>query len=517
MSFRQKYVNVFLCKRLREITSTLTSQQQPEHESDDGASGHDEPTVADLPAARIYARAAHNISRKDIDEHALHLLYRLSSVGCSAYLVGGAVRDLYLGKKPKDFDIATDARPSRVKKLFRNSRIIGRRFRIAHVYFPDGKIIEVATFRRGSQITLQGRRGLVIRDNEYGTPQEDALRRDLTINGLFYDIVTFSVIDHVGGVEDLQNGIIRTIGDPHFSFSKDPARMIRAQRHAARTGFEIADETLEAIQIHSKKISETNPSRLLEEILKDLRSGASEPYFRLIRKTGFLRAVLPALADQLDGFDGDHPFWRRMHSLDHHVKSGATYSTPVFLATLLHTLLLPDRELWESSAGRSASVWRSVMDNFPGATEGFRVSRRDKERVAQILNTQAKLLHSLKRGRLGTMAQKPYLLDALDFLEVDLTSTGNSNTLVKEWRRLAPVEEPAPRRRRRRPRAAENDETQDGENESRPLRRPRSAPARSAATSKAAGTGSAEAGKGEERPKRKRRRRRRRPPSNPSS
>ena len=506
---------MFLYKRLREITVTLTSQQQPAHDSNDGAPGRDEPTVTDLPPARVYARAAHNISRKDIDEHALHLMYRLSSVGCSAYLVGGAVRDLYLGKKPKDFDIATDARPTRVKKLFRNSRIIGRRFRIAHVYFPDGKIIEVATFRRGSQITLQGRRGLVVRDNEYGTPQEDALRRDLTINGLFYDIGTFSVIDHVGGVEDLKNGIIRTIGDPHFSFCEDPARMIRAQRHAARTGFEIADETLEAIQVHSKKISETNPSRLLEEILKDLRSGASEPYFRLIRKTGFLRAVFPALADQLDGFEGDHPVWRRMRSLDQHVQSGATYSTPVFLATLLQTLLLPEEAMWESSAGRSASVWRSVMDNFPGATEGFRVSRRDKERVAQILNTHANLLQSLKRGRLGTMAQKPYLLDALDFLEVDLASKGNSNTLVKEWRRIVPVEEPAPRRRRRRPRATESDEVQDGESETRPRRRSRGASSADAGATDV-GTGKAGTGEGEERPKRKRRRRRR-PPSKPSS
>jgi hypothetical protein len=160
------------------------------------------------------------------------------------------------------------------------------------------------------------------------------------------------------------------------------------------------------------------------------------------------------------------------------------------------------------------------MDNFPGATEGFRVSRRDKERVAQILNTHAKLLQSLKHGRLGTMAQKPYLLDALDFLEVDLASKGNSNTLVKEWRRIAPVEEPAPRRRRRRPRATESDEVQDGESETRPRRRSRGASSTDASSTDASstdvGAGKAGTGEGEERPKRKRRRRRR-PPSKPSS
>ena len=479
----------------------MSSQQQPEHTGNEGVPGPDDGSAPDLPPGRVYPRAQHNISRKDIDEHALHLMYRLSSVGYSAFLVGGAVRDLYLGKKPKDFDIGTDARPSRVKRLFRNSRIIGRRFRIAHVYFPDGKIIEVATFRRGSQITLQGRRGLVVRDNEYGTPQEDALRRDLTINGLFYDIGTFSVLDYVGGVEDLRNGIIRTIGDPHFSFCEDPVRMIRAQRHAARTGFTIADETLEAIQEHGKQINETNPSRLLEEILKDLRSGASEPYFRLIRSTGFLRAVFPALADQLEEYhDRDHPFWRRVHALDHHIQSGATYSTPVLLATFLQTLLLPVEEFWETSSGRSTSVWRSVMDNFTDAAAGFRVSRRDKERVAQILNTHAKLLQSVERGRLGTLAQKPYLLDALDFLEVDLASKGNSSALLKEWRRLAPIEEPAPRRRSRRRSSGQRpeDEEDDGE--------PAEAPTE---VLQAQDTDDGP-------PRKRRRRRRRRPPGNPS-
>ena len=162
----------------------------------------------------ILSRSEHPISRSNLGDSALRVLYRLSAEGHRGYLVGGGVRDLFLGKTPKDFDVATDARPARIKKVFRNSRIIGRRFRIAHVYFPDGAIIEVSTFRRGSQQTIQTGKGTILRDNEYGTPEEDALRRDLTINGLFYDIDTFSVIDFVGGVEDLKNRIVRTINDP---------------------------------------------------------------------------------------------------------------------------------------------------------------------------------------------------------------------------------------------------------------------------------------------------------------
>jgi poly(A) polymerase len=365
-------------------------------------------------------------------------MYRLSSLGYSAYLVGGAVRDLYLEKKPKDFDIGTDARPSRLKKVFRNSRIIGRRFRIAHVYFPDGKIIEVATFRRGSQITLQGRRGLVVRDNEYGTPHEDALRRDLTINGLFYDIDSFSVIDYVGGVEDINDGIIRTIADPDFSFREDPVRMIRAQRHAARTGFQIEETTFRAICDNRNYIRESNPSRLLEEILKDLRGGAATRYFELILKTGFLPSFLPGLAKQLETPGGEHPFRKRSHALDQHTQSGATYSSPVLLALLLQTLLWPKRELW-TGAKSPSNPWSYTMDNFVETAKYFRVSRRDKERVAQILGAYPKLLQQLDRGRVApVIAKKPYFLDALDFLELDLESQGKSTATIKEWRRQAP-------------------------------------------------------------------------------
>ncbi|HIC22925.1 MAG TPA: polynucleotide adenylyltransferase PcnB, partial [Planctomycetes bacterium] len=175
----------------------------------------------------VLARADHKISRKNIDRDALNALYRLIDNGHIAFLVGGAVRDLMLGRKPKDFDIVTDATPRMVKRLFRNCRIIGRRFRLAHLHYSKGKIIEVATFRssgRADQVVRDGE--MIRRDNVFGTPDEDAHRRDLTINGIFYDVSSFCVIDYVDGVNDLRAGVIRMIGDPHFSFREAPNRML---------------------------------------------------------------------------------------------------------------------------------------------------------------------------------------------------------------------------------------------------------------------------------------------------
>ena len=183
---------------------------------------------------RILPRAEHTVSRRNIDPDALKVLYRLKSHGFTAYLVGGGVRDLLLGRKPKDFDIATSAHPQAVKRLFRNCFIIGRRFRLCHVRFGK-KVVEVSTFRRLAE--AQQGETLIVRDNTFGTPEEDAFRRDFTVNALFYDIATFSVIDYVAGLEDLQQRLIRTIGDPATRFREDPVRMLRAVALAARLGF----------------------------------------------------------------------------------------------------------------------------------------------------------------------------------------------------------------------------------------------------------------------------------------
>jgi poly(A) polymerase len=387
----------------------------------------------------ILTRAEHSISRRDIDENALRVLYRLSSHGYHAYLVGGGVRDLLLGKKPKDYDVGTDARPSRLKKIFRNCRIIGRRFRIAHVFFPNGQIIEVSTFRRGAQRVIKTQNGSFISDNEYGTPREDALRRDITINGLFYDIESFSVIDYVGGVQDLKDRIIRTISDPEPSFLEDPVRMIRVQRHAARTGFQIEASTLQAIFRHRQEIRTANTARLLEEMLKDLKGGAAEPFFRLMMETHLLDSLLPQHAAQLREHGPEHPFWRRMRALDRRVQEGATYTNAVLLSALLHTILFPTQEIWNGSRNHPGDVWRHMTSSWREISKTIRIARRDTERMAQILISFRKLVQSMDRGKLlPALMRKPYLSEALDFFEIDLLSRGGTPEPITEWRQYAP-------------------------------------------------------------------------------
>src|SRR5512132_3709690 len=220
---------------------------------------------------RIIPRAEHPISRRDIDPDALKVLYRLRQYDHVAYLVGGSVRDLLLGRRPKDFDVGTSAHPYQVKKLFRNCWIIGRRFRLAHVKFGT-KVIEVATFRRqvaaGEEVVQDGvpapdpttpeGEHLIHHDNTFGTPEEDAFRRDFTINALFYDIADFSVIDYVGGLDDLQAKVVRSIGDPEVRFREDPVRMLRAVALAARLGFTIDEPILGAIRVLRHEIASSS-------------------------------------------------------------------------------------------------------------------------------------------------------------------------------------------------------------------------------------------------------------------
>src|SRR5450759_3538982 len=247
----------------------------------------------------VIPRSEHPLSRRDIDHDALKVLYRLKDAGFIAYLVGGSVRDLLLGRRPKDFDIVTSAHPYQVKRLFRNCFVIGRRFRLVHVKFGQ-KIIEVATFRRhvppaeaiddplpppddagqGISASAAARDLLINRDNTFGTPEEDAFRRDFTINALFYDIATFSIIDYVDGLRDLRERVIRAIGDPDERFCEDPVRMLRAVAFAERLGFALDPPVEEAIRGNRGEIARSAPARLIEEYYKVLRTGASASVFR---------------------------------------------------------------------------------------------------------------------------------------------------------------------------------------------------------------------------------------------
>ncbi|MGX9728354.1 MAG: polya polymerase [Candidatus Electronema sp. VV] len=247
----------------------------------------------------------HPVREEDIDPDALAILRRLRDAGHAGYLVGGGVRDLYLGKKPKDFDISTDAHPGQLRKIFRNSRTIGRRFRLVQIFFRDNKVIEVSTLRSQSEYDEDGAPDQVLpSNNTFGTLEEDAFRRDLTINSLFYEIEHQTVIDYVGGVQDLTDGIVRLVGDPDRRIIRDPVRMLRAVRHAARAGFTIEAATWEAIVRHRDKLELCPPSRLRDELLKDLQSGKSRAWVELALETGVFAVLFPFYSELLNGPDG---------------------------------------------------------------------------------------------------------------------------------------------------------------------------------------------------------------------
>lgn len=252
---------------------------------------------------KIYIASDHDIDFSLVDSDAVHVIKKLQDAGFTAYLVGGSVRDLLIKKVPKDYDISTSARPEQVKQIFQRScLLIGRRFRLAHVRFGH-KIIEVSTFRRGENDS-----DLIVQDNEWGTPEEDVLRRDFTINGLFYNPTTHEIIDYVGGWEDIHKKLIRTIGNPVARFKQDPVRMIRLLKFIARIGFEVDQESLNALSKYSEEIVKSSPARILEEFFRMLESGYSEPFIKLLGEYGLLDHLFPCLHHFLFGNHGQEVY-----------------------------------------------------------------------------------------------------------------------------------------------------------------------------------------------------------------
>jgi poly(A) polymerase len=388
---------------------------------------------------RVVPRAGHPLSRRDVDPDALRVLYRLRQFSHTAYLVGGSVRDLLIGRRPKDFDIGTSAHPYQVKKLFRNCWIIGRRFRLAHVKFGS-KVIEVATFRRqvaaGEEIVQDGvpapvhqpaqsRAEEIVRDNTFGTPEEDAFRRDFTINALFYDIATFSIIDYVGGLEDLRAGVVRAIGDPEVRFREDPVRMMRAVALAARLGFTIDQPVLDAIQIHRHEIARSSPPRLLEEYYKILRGGSSEPTFRELAKLGLIE---PISAELHRG--AAESLWQSLSALDAYRRRFESAPDTLTNAILLGSLIAPlglasgqDRPR-ENRSPREGRLTGPRLGDLP-------LARRDVERLRQILALQGRLrdLAASPRAR-RALSNRAIFREALTWLEIH----GEVPEIVEQWK-----------------------------------------------------------------------------------
>ncbi|EOV3350238.1 polynucleotide adenylyltransferase PcnB [Vibrio cholerae] len=265
-------------------------------------------TYPDL-ALTIIPRQEHPISRQQISENALKVLYRLHGAGFEAFLVGGGVRDLLLGGKPKDFDVATNATPEQLRQLFRNCRLIGRRFRLAHIMFGRD-IVEVATFRghhqessQSQNIAAQSEAGMLLRDNVYGTIDEDAERRDFTINAMYYNIADYSIHDYAGGMEDLEDRLVRLIGDPETRYREDPVRMLRAVRFAVKLDFDIEEDTAAPIEQLAPLLRDIPAARLYEESLKMLQAGHGLETYHLMRQYNLFQQLFPTIAEH---FTADH-------------------------------------------------------------------------------------------------------------------------------------------------------------------------------------------------------------------
>jgi poly(A) polymerase len=430
-----------------------------------------------LPAIpRILPRAEHILSRKDIDSDALKVLYRLKNHAFTAYLVGGGVRDLLLGRRPKDFDIGTSAVPQQVKRLFRNCFIIGRRFRLCHVRFGPRKVVEVSTFRK---LTEPGEGDpLIRRDNTFGTPEQDAFRRDFTVNALFYDIATFSVIDYVGGLQDLRERVIRTIGDPDVRFREDPVRMLRAVALAARLDFTIDRDTREAIRALRGEIVKSSPARLLDEFYKILRQGAARRTFESLHEIGLLAYLLPE-ADQ-DFAGGGTRLLDSLQRLDE-FRNGGAGAEKLSNALLAGTLLVPLGLQRRSVRTRPQAPPLARDGDEPGPAEAepapeppddvateiaalgaadedalaaaearsepeplnLPFARRDLDRVRLMLAAQRRLNEAAVPARLKrVIASRPYFEDALVWTEVHGGPDGPA--LAAHWRSLDTGDVPPP-------------------------------------------------------------------------
>ncbi|MGH7435428.1 MAG: polynucleotide adenylyltransferase PcnB [Polyangiaceae bacterium] len=376
-----------------------------------------------------------------IDPDAAKVVRRLERAGYQAYLVGGCVRDLLLGSKPKDFDVATSARPEDCRSLFRNCRIIGRRFRLAHILFGAGKVIEVATFRRNPTVDSLGRDGpdddadafddLLIRsDNVFGEAHEDALRRDFTMNALFYDLDRRQVLDWCGGMQDLKRRAIHTIGDPTVRFREDPIRLLRAIKFSARLDLGIAPDVYDAMVATRDDLAKAARPRLFEELLRLLRGGAAHRSMWLLWETGAMSVVLPELAAFLDDEEatkgGADRFFLLMDAVDAMTRARGKPLDDIALWSLL--LKEP---LDEACAGERDRV-RAASDFLDPIIERIAVPRRIADGVRRI----AAILPRLSAGRVGRFGKTDLMAPALDVLEAELLASGRATDVIVKLRAL---------------------------------------------------------------------------------
>ncbi len=402
---------------------------------------------SDVPATgfRRIPRSEHSISRKGIHPDALKVLYRLSQAGYLGYLVGGSVRDLLLGRTPKDFDVATDARPPEVRRLFRNSRIIGRRFRLVHVLFKD-HVVEVSTFRRDPDPAEQGNGSpddlLITNDNAFGTPEQDAWRRDFTINALFYDISDFAVLDCLEGVRDLELKLIRTIGDPRVRFREDPVRMMRACELAGRLGFVVENETQAAIHDLRREIERASPARVTEELLELLRCGSSGAALQWMLDLGLLESLLPEARAMIVAAErGLGEFGRLLPVLDRKMAAGREIPDGGLLAVLLLPAVLLaryDRERAAARPLRREQLGLMVEEVIEPFVKRFVLSKERTRQTTEALNGFLRLCEPPASGaERMRMAARSFFPGALWLFELLAEATGEGLQELAQWQAAA--------------------------------------------------------------------------------
>lgn len=427
----------------------------------------------------IYSRSEHNISRSQISSNALKVLYRLKNEGYDAYLVGGCVRDLLLGREPKDFDVATNASPEQVKQAFRNCRLIGRRFRLAHVFFGR-EIIEVATFRGASEqvqdLQKVDQDGRLLRDNVYGTIDEDVIRRDFTVNALYYNIKDFSIVDYVGGMDDHRAGMMRLIGDPETRYREDPVRMIRLVRFAVKLGFSINPECEKPIFQLADLLANIPAARLQDEALKLFLSGYAVETFEMLRHYGLFAHLYPVAETSLSSEEQGFPklfIARALENTDKRIAEGKSIA-PFFLI--------------------STFLWDAVKNQANiNQAEGMPESVALQQAASQIISQQVKStafpkhigvamrdvwhLQSRFSNRSGTRAYRllghPKFRAAYDFMLLRAETGGAEPELATWWadfqvaseveqkKLLASLTKTAPRKRRRRRKPAVKNQQND--------------------------------------------------------
>jgi poly(A) polymerase len=393
---------------------------------------------------KIIARPDHNVSRKQISSAANKVLYGLKDAGFTAYLAGGGVRDLLLDRNPKDFDVATNATPEEVKQIFRNCRLVGRRFRLAHVYFHN-EVIEVATFRAptpepeayGENCHCVSETGMVTRDNVFGTAEEDALRRDFTVNALFYNIADFSVIDYANGLDDLEKKIIRVIGDPETRFTEDPVRILRAVRFAASLGFTIEETARDSIRTNAYRLEDCSSSRLYEEIQKLLNCGKAERVFELSCELEVFEHLFPEIGAWLKAPDGEretHWLQKTFHQIDRWREAGFGVNPALLFALLFgeYHEWMAEQLMASDNVSHAEALIEATHRHCRQLCDRIRIPKAVTAHIASIMAGQPRFLKMSSKNAARMMRHRDFL-DAFLYFKFAARTTGRHLEELAWW------------------------------------------------------------------------------------